>query len=259
MEMPDDVTAQADAATGVIRDVIGPYLLSVYLYGSAVAGGLRPESDLDLFVLAGRRLTPEQKRQLVEGLTPISWRRLRAPAWRPLEVTVVVQSEVRPWRYPPRMDFQFGEWLRADFDRGAYEPGMANPDVAVLVSMVRLTGVPLLGPSPDQVLDPVPRADLIRAMTAGLDALLGDLESDTRNVLLTLARVWSTIATGEFHSKDVAAAWALKQMGPDHRPVLELARAAYLGRAEDDWRDLRPAAKALAAYLTHRIRLAGAR
>jgi streptomycin 3"-adenylyltransferase len=124
--------------------------------------------------------------------------------------------------------------------------------------MVRLTGMPLVGPPPGEVLDPVPRADLVRAMTEELDSLLADLEGDTRNVLLTLVRVWSTIATGEIRSKDAAAAWALDQLPPEHRPLLELASAAYLGEADDDWRERLPAAEVLAGVLIERIRLAAA-
>ncbi|WPO73248.1 MULTISPECIES: aminoglycoside adenylyltransferase domain-containing protein [unclassified Streptomyces] len=79
-----------------------------------------------------------------------------------------------------------------------------------------------------QVLDPVPHADLIRASVAGIPDLLDDLEGDTRNVLLTLARIWTTLATGHIRSKDAAADWALAQLPPEHRPVLEHARHLYL-------------------------------
>ncbi|MCE3277338.1 MAG: nucleotidyltransferase [Propionibacteriaceae bacterium] len=64
----------------------------------------------------------------------------------------------------------------------------------------------LVGPPPAQLLDPVPDDDLIRGAIAGIPQLLGDLESDTRNVLLTLARIWTTLQTGQIRSKDAAAA-----------------------------------------------------
>jgi hypothetical protein len=35
-----------------------------------------------------------------------------AGAARPLEVTVLVLTDVVPWRYPPHRELQFGEWLR---------------------------------------------------------------------------------------------------------------------------------------------------
>jgi hypothetical protein len=33
-------------------------------------------------------------------------------------VTVVAQAQVRPWRYPPSFDLQYGEWLRERFENG---------------------------------------------------------------------------------------------------------------------------------------------
>jgi streptomycin 3"-adenylyltransferase len=90
------------------------------------------------------------------------------------------------------------------------------------------------------VLDPVPRADLVRASLDGIPSLLDDLAGgDTRNVVLTLARIWYTVGTGEVTSKDAAVAWALPRLPPEHRPVLEHARDLYLTRrySEETWTD----------------------
>jgi hypothetical protein len=112
----------------------------------------------------------------------------------------------------------------------------------------------LIGPPPAQLLDPVPHHDLIRGAVAGIPHLLSDLESDTRNVLLTLARIWMTLETGQIQSKDAAAAWALKQLPPEHQPVLARARAMYLdGVDEERWQDL-TAVRAHADYVVDAIR-----
>ena len=50
--------------------------------------------------------------------------------------------------------------------------------------MALMANRPLIGPPPDELLDPVPHADLLRAITAGIDGLLADLEPDTANVIL---------------------------------------------------------------------------
>jgi hypothetical protein len=39
---------QLERVVELVREVLGPDVLGVYLFGSAVLGGLRPESDLDL-------------------------------------------------------------------------------------------------------------------------------------------------------------------------------------------------------------------
>jgi streptomycin 3"-adenylyltransferase len=79
---------------------------------------------------------------------------------------------------------------------------------------------PLFGPPPAEVLDPVPPADLRRAMFDSIPALLGFLDGDEGNVVLTFARIWTTLATGIIRSKDAAADWALPRLPPEHRAVL---------------------------------------
>jgi predicted nucleotidyltransferase len=232
----DAVQAQSNAAIAVLRKgLVDAQIVAVYLYGSAMEGGLRPNSDLDLFAVTDRPLTPGEKASVVEGLLPISSRETRPPAWRPLELTIVAQREVRPWRYPPRMELQYGEWLRGAFLSGAIEPETAeNPDLCVVIAMVRQRGRALIGPAANAVLDAVPSADLNRGMVDGLPSLLDDLGDDTRNVLLTLARIWATVATGKFRSKDDAADWALSRLPEEHRPILTRARNLYRAGGDGD-------------------------
>lgn len=230
----DPVIDQAGAVLRVLEAALSPAMvIGVYLYGSAVSGGLRPDSDLDLFVVVDRRLTGGERAAVLAGLLPISGRSTRPAGWRPVELTIVVQREVRPWRYPPRLELQYGEWLRQDALSGTIAPLDTSSDLAVLLTMVRSVGRPLLGPPADVVLDPVPPTDLARAVIDEVPAVRADLEDDTRNVVLTLVRMWSTLATGEIRSKDGAVEWALPLVPRTHRPILEMARGAYLGTTED--------------------------
>ena len=96
-------------------------------------------------------------------------------------------------------------------------------------------GVALRRPAVRDLLDPVPEADLHRALRDVLPALLGELRGDERNVLLTLARMWRTAATGEFVPKDAAAAWAAARLPSGQGAWLELAGRAYVGACADDW------------------------
>lgn len=175
---------------------------------------------------------------------------------RPVEVTIVAQHRVKPWRYPPSFDFQYGEWLRAEFEGGATEPWptTTNPDLALLLTMVLQANRALFGPSAEELLEPVPAVDLTRALVESVDGLIADLEWDTRNVALTLARIWFTVDTGEIASKDAAASWALERLPPRHRDVLARARAIYLGEEQERWDDLRPRVRPYADHVAGEIR-----
>ena len=252
--------AQLDRVVTLVRDVLGRDLVAAYLFGSAVLGGLRAESDLDVLAVSRQPTTREQKRALVLRLLEISGRRTPQGRWRRLELTIVVESEVVPWRFPPRFDFQYGDWLRREFESGELEPWptTTNVDLATLLAMVLLCDRPLLGPPPGEVLDPVPAPDLAAAMVGNLGALLDDLDSDTRNVILTLARIWSTLATGAIRSKSDAADWALSRLPEEQRPVLAHARAVYLGDEEERWDALAGRIRPHAEHVVAEIGRAGA-
>jgi streptomycin 3"-adenylyltransferase len=88
----------------------------------------------------------------------------------------------------------------------------------------------------------------------GIPGLLADLEPDTANVVLTLARIWTTLATGEIRAKDAAADWVLGRLPEEHRAVLRRARGVYLGEAEDRWDDLAAAVPPHADHVVAEIR-----
>lgn len=69
-----------------------------------------------------------------------------------------------------------------------------------------------------------------------MDELLRDIDSDTSNEVLTLARI--CVGTDEVRPKNAAADWALHRLPAKHRPVLLRARAIYLGEEEEHWDDL---------------------
>ena len=67
-------------------------------------------------------------------------------------------------------------------------------------------------------------------MLSGIDGLLEDLDSDTTNVVLTLARL------------------------PDeHRAVVARAREIYLGNEDERWDDLEARIRSAAEYVVREI------
>jgi len=228
--VPDEAVAALDA----VEAVLGRPALGAILTGSAVDGGLRPLSDVDLLVVVEDAPDDTARRRLAAALMRLSGRYGGGGQVRPLDVTLVRHADVVPWRYPPTRAFAYGEWLRAAYEAGAGPAPAPHPDVAIALAQARAIGVALRGPSAHELLDPVPEADLRRALLDALPELLDDLRGDERNVLLTLARMWRTAATGEFVPKDAAASWAAARLPSGYGAWLEVAGRAYVGGHVDD-------------------------
>jgi len=233
-----EIPPEAARAIEVIKELLEGTLVAVYLYGSAAVGGLHKDSDVDLLVVADRALTVSIRRELTERLMLISGRVGNGQGTKPLEVTVVNWHDVVPWRYPPKQEFLYGEWLRDLFEAGEIPAPVYNPDLAVLLAQVRNSGISLYGPEAAAVLAPVPLSDIRKAIRDSLPGLIAGLKGDERNVVLTLARMWLTAATGEISAKDHAAEWAAERLPKNQAELVDMARQAYLGKAVDKWEGL---------------------
>ncbi len=227
-------------------------VLGVFLFGSSVMGGLRPDSDIDVLVLTRRSLSGGERRDLVDFLLQFSGRRATVTPGRPLELTSLVLEDVVPWTYPPVCDFLYGEWLRDQY-LDAVPERHVNPDLTVLLTTVQQHAECLHGPLPGDLLSPVPVADLLRSIHDSLPALMSDLVGDERNVLLTLARMVLTVETGHIVAKDEAVEWILPSLPEPHRSVLTLAAMGYAGDRNDDWTGRQDEARNTAEHLAARI------
>ena len=155
--------------------------------------------------------------RLVDGLLPLSGRRdatrplaaARADARRPRRGRpVAIPASLRPpvWRVAPcrpssAATFSHG---RRRIRTSPCSSTMVHRPAASLSS----------GPLPWSCWRPS-RRDVLSAMTDELPSFFSATSrSDTRNVLLTLARMWMTASTGEVRPKDVAAAWASRLPEP---------------------------------------------
>lgn len=218
-------SGQLDAVVGGVLRTLGDSVVGVYHYGSAVLGGLRRSSDLDVLVVVDQPTSLDQRRRLLAEIMAVSGSR----GARPVEVTVVLQGMVMPWRRRQEREFQYGEWLRGDYEAGVVPGPQLDNDLAPLLASVLTASRALIGPPAQEVIDAVPREGLVTSMRDGVPSLLADLGTDTTNVLLTLARMWHTTNSGVIVSKDDAATWALDRPPMELRSPLEHARSVYLG------------------------------
>lgn len=243
---------QIQAVLAASHACLGHNLIGAYLFGSAVSGGLRKLSDLDVLLVTSEPLDALARQALLAAVLPHS-------AWpprgelRPLELIVFSRAGLAGLPQAPSAEFLFGEWLRADFCAGTPPGPVTRPDFVLVLAQARSCAEPLFGPPAEALLPEIDFAAVARAIGAALPDLLTDLTGDERNVLLTLARMIVTLETGTFVAKDAAALTIAPRLSQDQARLIELAANAYRGETEDDWTGLAVETAALAAALAGRI------
>ncbi|MGG2054111.1 aminoglycoside nucleotidyltransferase ANT(9) [Lysinibacillus pakistanensis] len=248
-----DIPKQAIQALKIVEGLLGKSIIGVFLFGSVVNGGLRINSDVDVLVVVNHCLSEGTRKKLTDKLMLISGKIGNTDSMRPLEVTVVNHSDLVPWRYPPKNEFIYGEWLRSEFEKGQIQGPTYDPDLAIVLAQVRMNSISLFGPNASDILDPVPMIDIRRAIKESLPGLVEGIIGDERNVILTLARMWQTVSIGEISSKDMAAKWALPRLPKEYSTLLDLARKAYRGEIDDKWEARDSEVIALVHYMKNSI------
>ena len=122
------IPSEAGKALLIIQNLLEESLVAVYLHGSAVVGGLRPASDVDLLAVIDQPMTSEVRECLAADLMEISGRYPSDPERRrPLELIVFLCADLASSRYPLRSEFIYGEWLRHEYEMGEIPKHVCDP------------------------------------------------------------------------------------------------------------------------------------
>lgn len=247
--IPAPARAQLGELVAGTARILGAKLRGLYLHGSAVLGALGPWSDLDVLGVLSVPTSVEEKRDL--GALCV---RLSAPYGRPrppypLELDLVVDSELRLWRHPAPFDFHYGESWRERFEAQEPQPWSrkTNADLAAHLTVVQHSGQTLFGPPPGETLPVPPWEDYRAALRYDAESCREPGFNNPRYAALSLARIWATLASKEVHSKPRGAEWALARLPEELAPALRHALRISAGEADEGGWDELP----VAAYVEH--------
>ncbi|MFD4121965.1 aminoglycoside adenylyltransferase domain-containing protein [Alcaligenes faecalis] len=254
---PENPNSQLQAALALVQKILSLDVQALYLHGSAVAGGLRPQSDLDILAVVDAPLSDEQRQDLIAALLSISAPHPATPGGpRCIELVVCRLADLQRNEHPAKVEFIYGEWLRDAFREGYLSDAAADPEYTLLLAQARQQAQLLWGRDVLADVPVTPIEHIRQAMRDGVEPLYEGLRGDERNVLLTLARMWRTGVHGEFVTKEQAAEWAIPRLPAELAKTLEYARLAYIGEVLDRWDTRGKEAERLAQALLGNIKQA---
>ncbi len=257
MLAPESPNSQLQAALVLVQEILNLDLQALYLHGSAVAGGLPPQSDLDILAVVDAPLSDEQRQDLIAALLSISAPHPATPGGpRCIELVVCRLADLQRNEHPAKVEFIYGEWLRDAFREGYLSDAAADPEYTLLLAQARQQAQLLWGRDVLADVPVTPIEHIRQAMRDGVEPLYEGLRGDERNVLLTLARMWRTGVHGDFVTKEQAAEWAIPRLPAELAKTLEYARLAYIGEVLDRWDTRGTEAERLAQALLGNIKQA---
>ncbi len=217
-----------------MQAVLGPRLIGLYLDGSLTSGAFDADSDIDFVAVC----TSEISEELFLALQTMHDRlaTFDSPFAVQLEGSYFSRQGLR--RYDPALarfpNLERGSGERLKWvEHGEYW--------AVHRVVLRERGIPLIGPPPHSLIDPVLPAELRHAMHTLLNGWAANFLDHPEGlahrgyqsyVVLSLCRILYTLHSGAVASKPAAARWAQETLG---EPWALLIERAWTGRSHPNW------------------------
>ena len=222
----------------LFKSILADHLLAVYLYGSSVEGGLKPQSDVDLLVIINRDLQDAERQNLAQKLLDISVP-IGSLDGRALEITVLNHHKIRAQTYPFSYEMQWGEWLREELEQGVALESFEDPDIAILLKKVQRHHQVLWGKPPSVYLPTIQDELVERAIRDSYPQVAAhwDEDGDELNQILALCRMCYTLQSKAIVPKNVAAQWFISSLPHDavsaqSIDALQLMISEYMGQIE---------------------------
>jgi predicted nucleotidyltransferase len=212
-----------DELVSAARDAVGENFCGAYLLGSFALGDADVYSDVDFIVVTHRDIGVEQTRAIATGHArvhagPIPWA-------QHLEGSYVDKGALR------RVDPAGAGWIYFDNGSNRLERSR-HDDNAVTRWTLREHGVVLAGPAPATLVGPVPAGQLRAEVLEVIPEWAAELRADREGMdnawrqphtVLSYCRTLHTLAVGAVTSKADAGRWALDELDPRWRPLIQQA------------------------------------
>lgn len=234
---PASVRTQVQTLCEQVQAALGQTLVGVYLHGSLALGCFNVElSDLDLLFVNRQRMSVETKRQLMQLFLQNS----QAPC--PLELSVLVFSDIHPFQHPLPFDLHYSEYWRQKVQEEIANEAWkrwndatrSDPDLAAHLTVARHRGLTLFGQPAASVLPPVPSQDYLSSLVADYLDARAVRARKPMYFILNACRIHAYLTRQRICSKDEGGVYGLEVLPAPFHPLLQRALDIYRGQRPGD-------------------------
>ncbi len=216
-----------------VTDILQDQLMGMYLFGSLANGDFDEHSDIDVLFVTRNEVSEEDFAALSGMHKRLN--QLDSPWGIQLEVSYIPRDALQRFdrtnNIHPHMDRGNDEILH----RMAHET-----DWIVQRHLLRENGIAITGPDLKTLIDPIAPGALQKAVSDVLPLWVDPILANPMKIkargyqsfcVLSLCRMLYTLRTGRILSKPRAAQWAMQNLDPRWKPLIE---RAIIGRQNSD-------------------------
>lgn len=230
-----DINRLLDTLLSQIQIILSDKLVSLYLYGSLVTGDFDHDiSDIDLLAVTSSDLDPAEFDRLQQMHDDIADQNKQ---WdNRIEIAYLSTAALKTYKSHPSN-------IAIISPGEPFHTKEAGIDWLINWYIVREKGIPLFGPSPDIIIDPITHEEFIQAVIDqtkdwGMSAAGGGLDHIHSRpyqayAILTMCRALYAFKNGDQVSKKQAALWAQKEL-PEWSSLISNALAWREAYREQD-------------------------
>jgi hypothetical protein len=224
---PKQIKEKVNAMLAFFRQCMGGDLTGFYLHGSlAQKCFYLLTSDIDFIVVAEKKLTTLQKKDIITYLQSIDI------GAAPPEMSVVTRESLQNLVFPSPFELHYSNSTRDVYtsDKISWEELRFDTDLAAHYMAIRERGICLFGKPIKEVFSEIPQEMFIASVVQDLHWLQQEINHlPFRQIILNACRALAYVKEGVYLSKKEGGEWALKNLPGLYTTLIEKALAAYSG------------------------------
>lgn len=219
-----------------VQETLGDQFIGMYLYGSLSSGNFEPSSsDIDFLVVTA---------DMLDEKTIADLESMHLRIWNTgMKRTLKLEGSYLPQKHLPRYEKSGNAY--PTINEGKFYLGPHDSDWIIQRHIIREEGIPLAGPDPKSLIEPVSSQDIRSAAMCFLNSWwfpmleeLPWLEKRGREyhayAILSMCRSLHALEHGAIVSKPEAAKWAQREFEGRWQTAIKQALAMQTGKGEFD-------------------------
>jgi predicted nucleotidyltransferase len=212
-----------------LQKTLGDGLVGFYLHGSLATGCFNLNtSDIDLLAVVKKKLTVQQKKDIITYLQGVD----QGPGKAPPEISIITTESLEKLVYPSPFELHYSNNAKDVYTSGkvSWEEQRFDTDLSAHYMAVRERGICIYGKPIKEAFPEIPPEIFMASLVQDLGWIRQQIKTlPFTYIVLNPCRAMAYASEGKYMSKKEGGEWALQQLPVKYTTLIGSALAAYCG------------------------------